>query len=36
MFALKLLLTFFHLGASEILFDPVNMIDIEVDTLNYH
>ena len=36
MFALKLLLIFFHLGASEILFEPANMIDIEVDTLNDH
>ena len=36
MFALKLLLIFFHLGATDILFEPANMIDIEVDTLNDH
>ena len=36
MFVFKLLFIFFHLGASEILFEPANMIDIEVDTLNDH
>ena len=36
MFLLQLLSTSFHLGASEILFEPANMIDIEVDPLNDH